>query len=77
MAAPPPSEVIGHTDAPRCCKRDVFLGLLSAARFARKTLGFHFATGKVRCEFSGMIRECSGSPCPFHGKTPRVPALSA
>jgi hypothetical protein len=61
-------KVIGNTDAPRCCKRDTFLGLLSAARFARKTLGIHFPTGKVHCEFSDMNRECIGNECPFHDK---------
>jgi uncharacterized protein len=69
-------KVIGNTDAPRCCKRDVFLGLLSAVRFAKKNLGIDFPTGKVRCEFSDMNRECMGSACPFHGK-PAPDAASA
>lgn len=60
-------KVIGNTDAPRCCKRDVFLGLLSAVRFARKHLGIEFPSSKVRCEFSDMNRECIGSECPFNG----------
>jgi uncharacterized protein len=65
-------KVIGATDAPRCCKRDVFLGLLSAARFARKNLGIDFPTSKVRCEFSDMNRECIGSECPFNDKIDRA-----
>jgi hypothetical protein len=64
-------KVIGNTDAPRCCKRDVFLGLLSAARFARKNLGIDFPTSKVRCEFSHMNRECIDSECPFHARPVR------
>jgi uncharacterized protein len=64
-------KVIGNTDAPRCCKRDIFLGLMSAARFARKNLGIDFPTSKIRCEFSDMNRECIGSECPFHAKPAR------
>lgn len=59
-------QVIGHTDAPRCCKRDTFLGLLSAAQFARKHLGIEFPIGKIRCEFSAMNRECIGDACLFN-----------
>jgi uncharacterized protein len=70
-------KVIGNTDAPRCCKRDIFLGLLSAARFAQKNLGIDFPTGKVRCEFSDMNRECIGSECLFHAKPSRLPATPA
>lgn len=61
-------KVIGKTDAPRCCKRDTFLGLLSAARFARKHLGIEFPTRPVRCELHDMNRECIGDACPFHRK---------
>lgn len=59
-------KVIGGADAPRCCKRDVFLGLLSGARFAGKHLGIDFPTGKIRCEWSHMNLECIGSECSFN-----------
>jgi uncharacterized protein len=58
-------KVIGKTDAPRCCKRDTFLGLLAAARFARKHLDIDFPTRRVRCEFHDLNRECIGAACPF------------
>jgi uncharacterized protein len=67
-------KVIGNTDAPRCCKRDVFLALLSAARFARQNLAIDFPTGKVRCEFSTMNRECADRACPFHARVEGAPA---
>jgi len=54
------------SDAPRCCKRDTFLALLAAARFARKHLGIDFPARGVRCEFHDMNRECTGDACPFH-----------
>jgi hypothetical protein len=65
-------KVIGNTDDARCCKRDIFLGLLSAAQFARKNLGIDFPTGKVRCEFSASNRECPGKACPFYAKPSRT-----
>jgi uncharacterized protein len=61
-------KVIGNTDAPRCCKRDTFLALLAAARFARKHLGIVFPIRRMRCEFHDLNRECIGEACPFHGK---------
>ena len=59
-------KVIGKMDAPRCCKRDTFLALLSAARFARQHLDVDFPTHPVRCEFCDMNRECIDDACPFH-----------
>jgi hypothetical protein len=70
-------KVIGNTDAPRCCKRDIFLGLLSAARFARKNLGIDFPTSTVQCEFSDMNRECNGAECPFHARPSRTSTATA
>lgn len=67
-------QVIGSTGAPRCCKRDIFLGLLSAVRFAKNNLGIAFPTHPVRCEFSAMNRECIGDACPFHGETEGQPS---
>jgi hypothetical protein len=59
-------KIIAGMDAPRCCKRDTFLALLAAARFARKHLGIDFPARGVRCEFHDMNRECIGNVCPFH-----------
>ena len=64
-------KVIGNTDAPRCGKRDTFLDLLSADRFAKKNLGIDFPTSRVRREFSDMNREGIGGACPFYDKPAR------
>jgi uncharacterized protein len=70
-------KVIGHMDAPRCCKRDTFLALLSAARFARTHLGIDFPAKSVRCEFDGMNRECIEADCPFHARLEPAPRDAA
>ena len=62
-------KIIGDMAAPRCCKRDTFLALLAAARFAHKHLGIDLPTRRVECEFHEMNRECIADACPFHHKT--------
>jgi hypothetical protein len=69
-------KVIGTMDAPRCCKRDTFLALLSAARFARKHLDIDFTAKSPRCEFADMNRECIDESCPFHAPSKGVPDVS-
>jgi uncharacterized protein len=61
-------DVIGRMNGARCCKRDTFLALLSAARFARANLGIELPARGVKCEFHTMNRECMGDACPFHRK---------
>jgi hypothetical protein len=59
-------EVISGTDAPRCCKRDSFLAILAAARFARERLGVDLPARAPRCEWTTTNRECIRDACPFH-----------
>jgi hypothetical protein len=63
-------QVLAKLDAPRCCKRDTFLSLLSAARFARANLGVELPARGPRCEFHQNNRECLGAACPFHPGRP-------
>ena len=51
----------------RCCKRDTFLALKSAAEFAQE----HFSitlpiSDPLLCDFSHLNRECLLADCPFH-----------
>jgi hypothetical protein len=69
--------VIGDMEAPRCCKRDTFLALLSAARFAREHLGIDLPARGVTCEFHEMNRECIGAACPFHRRTEQAAPIQA
>lgn len=59
-------DAVSRTDGPRCCKRDSFLSILSAARFAREHLGAAIPARGPACEWSGRNGECIGEACPFH-----------
>ncbi len=63
-------DVIARSDAARCCKRDSFLAILAAARFARERLGVALPARGPACEWSGTNAECSGVACPFHRARP-------
>jgi len=58
---------IGATDAARCCKRDSFLAILCAARYARTHLGVDLPARAPSCEFALRNRQCAAEACPFHG----------
>ena len=58
---------IAELGGPRCCKRDTFLALKSAANFVQE----HFPltlpiSDPLLCEFSNLNRECLLADCPFH-----------
>ena len=57
---------IAERGGPRCCKRDTFLALSSAADSARESLGVLLALpATIHCEFSAMNEECLNDECPF------------
>ncbi len=58
--------VIGATDVARCCKRDSFLAILTAVRYAREHLGVALPARGPPCEFSDRNRQCAADGCPFH-----------
>lgn len=64
-------DVIARTEGARCCKRDAFLALLAAARFAREHLGVDLPARGPACEWSAVNAECTGDACPFH-RAPRA-----
>jgi hypothetical protein len=59
-------DVVSRTGGARCCKRDSFLSILAAARFAREHLGVALPARGPACEWSAVNRECLGEACPFH-----------
>ncbi len=59
-------DVISRTGGARCCKRDSFLAILAAARFAREHLGVDLPARGAACDWSGVNAECLGDGCPFH-----------
>jgi hypothetical protein len=59
-------DVVSRTGGARCCKRDSFLSILAAARFAKEHLGVTLPARGPACEWSDVNRECLGETCPFH-----------
>ena len=59
-------ESIGRIGGPRCCKRDSFLALSAAVRFASEELGVQMENREVVCRFSAQNNQCIGKRCPFN-----------
>jgi predicted RNA-binding Zn-ribbon protein involved in translation (DUF1610 family) len=59
-------DVLSRVGGPRCCKRNVWLAMLTAVRFARERLGVTLDGGGARCEFKELNAECIEARCPFH-----------
>jgi hypothetical protein len=59
-------DVVSRTEGARCCKRDSFLSILAAARFAKEHLGVALPAHGPACEWSDVNRECIRERCPFH-----------
>jgi hypothetical protein len=57
--------LVARSGGPRCCKRDTFLSILAAARFARERLGADLPARGPACEWSEASRECLEEGCPF------------
>ena len=67
--------VIARRGGPRCCKRDTWLAILAAVRFARAHLGVTLPLGpRDPCGFSGKNRECLEQRCPFYRGGAAAPA---
>jgi hypothetical protein len=58
---------IARHGGPRCCKRNSFLAILEAGKFLEEHLDVRLpVSGKVRCEFYDLNRECRTVRCPFY-----------
>jgi len=54
---------------PRCCKRNVYLSILTAVKFLREELDVHLPIpSRTLCRFSHKCRECLENRCPFYEK---------
>ncbi len=64
-------EEIGALEGARCCQRDSWIALRTAARLSRGMIGVALtADGPVRCEQFRTNRDCLGPPCPFWPREP-------
>ena len=57
---------IAEHGGPRCCKRDTFLAIISAASFLRTRMRVDLEVGRVRCMWSAKNKECLKDECPFY-----------
>lgn len=54
---------------PRCCKRNVFLGIIVASKFVQETYGvelYDYRNQIIQCNFTSLNSECLKSNCLFH-----------
>ena len=58
-------ENIGKVGGPRCCKRDSWLSILTAAAFVREHLGVEMTPSMPVCNYSSKNNQCIGIRCPF------------
>ncbi len=56
---------IGEIGGPRCCKRDSYLAILSAAEFVKQNFGVEMEIGEIRCTHFLQNNQCIGKRCPF------------
>lgn len=57
---------VAEYGGPRCCKRDSFASIATAAAFVEKELSVSLTLPeKIVCSFSSKNTECLGTTCPF------------
>ncbi len=56
---------IGGVGGPRCCKRDSYLAVREAVKFAKEHLGVEMELSDIRCIHSAQNNQCLGARCPF------------
>ena len=59
---------IGTIGGPRCCKRNSYLAITEAVKFAKENLGVEMELSDIQCRHSGQNNQCIGKRCPFFGK---------
>ena len=58
-------EGIAEVRGPRCCKRNAYLSIMTAAEFVKERYGLEVPVHDVACEFSKENMQCIGANCPF------------
>jgi hypothetical protein len=59
-------ENIAEAGGPRCCQRDSFLALETAARFLKEHFNTDIPIHRPVCEFHDMNRECKKTECRYY-----------
>ena len=56
---------IASYGGPRCCKRDSYLAIIEAVKFAKEHLGVEMELEEIKCTHSPLNAQCIGERCPF------------
>ncbi len=56
---------IGNVGGPRCCKRNSYLSIIEAVKFAREKLGVSMELGEIKCIHCSQNNQCIGERCMF------------
>jgi len=59
-------DAIGKNGGPRCCKRDSYLSIIEAVKFAKEKLGVHMELNEISCSRSHMNNQCLQKECRFY-----------
>jgi hypothetical protein len=59
-------ERIGQIGGPRCCKRNAFLSLTTAADFVQEHYGVKLPVAPFTCPYSAQNPTCLRAQCPFN-----------
>jgi len=59
-------EAIGNHGGPRCCKRDSYLAVIEAIKFAREALRVDMKLNPVICTRPHLNNQCKREKCPFY-----------
>ena len=62
---------LAEIGGPRCCKRDAFIALQTAAEYVREHCGVCLDGHPVKCAWSPQNAQCLGSRCPYHSAADR------
>ena len=60
---------ISEIGGPRCCKRNGFLAIKTAAEFVIKTYGIDLECDDFSCDFSNKNAQCIKTRCPFYRRS--------
>ena len=56
---------IGKVGGPRCCKRNSYIAITEAVKFAKENLGVEMELNKIKCIHFNENNQCIGERCPF------------
>ena len=56
---------VSKVGGPRCCKRNSYLAITEAVKYARENLGVEMELGDITCTHTSMNNQCIGARCPF------------